>query len=68
MKHASWKIGADVEIPAGGADGVIMTQGGRFNGWSLSATTARRTRPMKSCGREPEGGSLSIAGGLRERN
>ena len=28
-------ITADVEIPAGGASGVILAQGGRFGGWSL---------------------------------
>jgi hypothetical protein len=31
----SCKIGAEVEIPAGGAEGVLVTQGGRFNGWGL---------------------------------
>jgi len=35
MKNKSWKVGADVDIPAGGADGVIATQGGRFAGWGL---------------------------------
>lgn len=35
LKNRSWKIAADVEIPEGGADGVIATQGGRFNGWGL---------------------------------
>jgi len=34
-KNKSWKIAADVDIPAAGADGVIATQGGRFNGWGL---------------------------------
>ncbi len=34
-KNKSFKIGADVEIPAGGAEGVIATQGGRFAGWGL---------------------------------
>jgi arylsulfatase A-like enzyme len=34
-KNKSFKIGADVEIPARGADGVIATQGGRFAGWGL---------------------------------
>jgi len=33
--NKSFKIGADVEIPAGGAEGVLATQGGRFNGWGL---------------------------------
>jgi len=35
FKNKSFKIGADVAIPAAGADGVIATQGGRFNGWGL---------------------------------
>jgi len=35
LKNKSFKIGADVEIPTGGASGVIATQGGRFNGWGL---------------------------------
>jgi hypothetical protein len=35
VKNKSRKLGADVEIPAGGAEGVIVTQGGRFDGWGL---------------------------------
>ncbi|MBI5232248.1 MAG: arylsulfatase, partial [Coriobacteriales bacterium] len=35
LKNKSFKIGADVDIPASGANGVIATQGGRFNGWGL---------------------------------
>ena len=35
IKNKSFKIAADVEIPADGADGVLVTQGGRFNGWGL---------------------------------
>ena len=35
LKNKSFKIAADVEIPAGGAEGVLVTQGGRFNGWGL---------------------------------
>jgi hypothetical protein len=35
MKNKSFKIAADVVIPAGGADGIIATQGGRFCGWGL---------------------------------
>jgi len=35
LKNKSFKIAADVDIPAAGADGVIATQGGRFNGWGL---------------------------------
>jgi arylsulfatase len=33
--NKSFKVGADVEIPAGGGEGVLVTQGGRFNGWGL---------------------------------
>lgn len=35
IKNKSYRVTADVEIPQGGADGVIVTQGGRFLGWGL---------------------------------
>ncbi len=35
VKNRSKTITADVQIPEGGADGVILTQGGRFGGWCL---------------------------------
>jgi hypothetical protein len=35
IKNKSFHIAADVEIPSGGADGILATQGGRFGGWSL---------------------------------
>jgi len=35
IKNTSFSVTAEVEIPKGGADGVILTQGGRFGGWSL---------------------------------
>jgi arylsulfatase A-like enzyme len=35
MKNRSFTITADVESPKGGANGVILAQGGRFGGWSL---------------------------------
>jgi arylsulfatase len=35
LKNKSFKIAADIDIPAAGVDGVIATQGGRFNGWGL---------------------------------
>ena len=34
-KNLSHSITAEVEIPAGGANGVIIAQAGRFGGWSL---------------------------------
>jgi len=35
LKNRSLSITADMEIPQGGANGVILAQGGRFGGWSL---------------------------------
>ncbi len=35
IKNRSLSITADVEIAEGGANGVILVQGGRFGGWSL---------------------------------
>ena len=35
IKNRSHSITADVEIPQGGANGVIISQAGRFGGWSL---------------------------------
>jgi hypothetical protein len=35
IKNRSFSIDADVEIPQGGAHGVILAQAGRFGGWSL---------------------------------
>jgi len=34
-RNRSFSVTADVDIPQGGADGVILAQGGRFGGWSL---------------------------------
>jgi arylsulfatase len=35
IKNKSYRITADVEIPKGGASGVVVTQSGRFGGWGL---------------------------------
>jgi len=35
VKNKSFSISTDVEIPEGGASGVLATQGGRFGGWGL---------------------------------
>jgi arylsulfatase A-like enzyme len=34
-KNKDYTITAEVEIPADGADGVLITQGGRFGGWGM---------------------------------
>ena len=35
VKNKDFTVTADVEIPEGGAEGVLVTQGGRFGGWGL---------------------------------
>jgi arylsulfatase len=35
VKNKSFGVSADVEIPPGGANGVLGTLGGRFGGWAL---------------------------------
>ncbi|MGJ3508022.1 arylsulfatase, partial [Enemella sp. A6] len=35
VKNSSFRITADLEVPEGVADGVIIAQGGRFGGWSI---------------------------------
>ena len=37
IKNKSFSVTADVEVPAGEANGVIIAQGGRFGGWALYA-------------------------------
>ncbi len=35
VKNKSKTITAEIEVPAGGANGAILVQGGRFGGWAL---------------------------------
>ncbi len=41
VKNTSFKVGADLVVPDGGADGMIVTQGGRFAGWGLYLVQGR---------------------------
>ena len=41
VKNRSLTITADVDSPPGGANGVILAQGGRFGGWSLYMKAGR---------------------------
>jgi arylsulfatase len=43
VKNRSHTITAEVEIPAGGGDGVILCQAGRFGGWSLYMKAGKPT-------------------------
>ena len=35
IKNRSFSVTAEIDVPAGGADGVIIAQGGRFGGWTF---------------------------------
>src|SRR4029453_14476600 len=41
IKNKSFSVTAEVDVPDGGANGVIIAQGGRFGGWSLYAKEGR---------------------------
>ncbi|GAA6618243.1 arylsulfatase [Scytonema sp. NUACC26] len=43
LKNRSFSITADVEIPERGAEGVLLTQGGRFAGWSFFLENSKPT-------------------------
>ncbi|HET7829427.1 MAG TPA: sulfatase-like hydrolase/transferase, partial [Candidatus Limnocylindrales bacterium] len=43
LKNRSHAVTADIEVPEGGAGGVIVAQGGAFGGWSLYAHDGRLT-------------------------
>ncbi|MBL8899050.1 MAG: arylsulfatase [Planctomycetes bacterium] len=50
FKNKSWQIAADVVIPAAGAEGVLITQGGRFNGWGLYLQGGKLVFHYNLCG------------------
>jgi arylsulfatase len=41
VKNRSVTITADLDVPKGGASGVLIAQGGRFGGWSLHLKSGR---------------------------
>jgi hypothetical protein len=41
IKNKSFAVTSELEVPADGAEGVIIAQGGRFGGWSLYAKNGR---------------------------
>ena len=43
IKNRSFSVTAEVDIPNGGAEGVIIAQGGRFGGWAVYAKDGRAT-------------------------
>ena len=41
IKNRSFSVTAEIEVPAGGAEGVLIAQGGRFGGWALYLKAGR---------------------------
>jgi arylsulfatase len=41
IKNKSFSVTSDLEVPAKGAEGVIIAQGGRYGGWSLYARASK---------------------------
>ncbi|MFE4465432.1 arylsulfatase [Oerskovia sp. NPDC056781] len=41
IKNKSFSVTAEIEVPDGGAHGVIVAQGGRFGGWSVYVKDGR---------------------------
>jgi arylsulfatase len=52
VKNRSHTITAEVEIPPGGANGVILAQAGRFGGWSLYLKEGKPAYTYNWIGRE----------------
>ena len=52
VKNRSHTITAEVEIPQGGGEGVILAQGGRFAGWSLYMKDGRASYVHNWVGKE----------------
>lgn len=52
VKRRSHSITAELEIPQGGASGVILAQGGRFAGWSLYLKNGKASYVHNWLGRE----------------
>ncbi|MFN3889638.1 MAG: arylsulfatase [Beijerinckiaceae bacterium] len=44
--NRSFTITADIDVPQGGGNGVIVTQGGRFSGWALYLKDGKPTFTM----------------------
>jgi arylsulfatase len=52
VKNRSHSISATLDVPAGGVDGVLLAQGGRFSGWSLYVKNGRPMYAYNWLGRE----------------
>jgi arylsulfatase len=63
--NRSYRITAEVEVPQGGANGMLITQGGRFSGWGLYLRGGKPVFTMDLLGieRPKWEGSAALAAG-----
>jgi arylsulfatase A-like enzyme len=52
VKNKSFSVTAEVEVPEGGPNGVIIAQGGAFGGWSLYTKNGKAKFAYNVCGFE----------------
>ena len=60
FKNTSYTINAKLNVPEGGADGVVVTQGGRFAGWGLVVLDGKPVWAYKNTQQPSDG--IRIAG------
>ena len=53
MKNRSYTLTAELEVPEGGAEGVVIAHGGHTGGWSLYVKNGRPKFAYNWLGREP---------------
>jgi arylsulfatase len=63
--NRSYRITADIDVPQGGANGMLITQGGRFSGWGLYLKEGKPVFTMNLLGveRPKWEGSTALAPG-----
>jgi len=68
VKNKSHAVTAEIVVPDGGAEGVIVAQGGEFGGWSLYLKDGRPTYCYNLFGlrRSKASGSAPVAGGTHQ--
>lgn len=54
INNRSWSIEADIEVPADGAEGMLVTQGGRFSGWGLAVLKGKPAFFYRNTDREAD--------------
>jgi arylsulfatase len=64
INNRSWSLEADIEVPPAGAQGMIVTQGGRWSGWGLAVIAGRPTFLYRTTDRDTDLTRLAAASAL----